>query len=87
VISGQQARPHLRGCPQCLRSAMKPNTILRVARPTDHFEDVIRFYRDGLGMTLIGSFEDHDGVDGVMLGVPGEPYHLRGALWGQTSMS
>ena len=62
--------------PQFLRSAMKPNTILRVARPSDHFEDVIRFYRDGLGMTVIGSFTDHDGFDGVMLGVPGESYHL-----------
>lgn len=28
------------------------------------------------GMTLIGSFADHDGFNGVMLGVPGEPYHL-----------
>jgi catechol 2,3-dioxygenase-like lactoylglutathione lyase family enzyme len=55
---------------------MKPNTTLRVARPTDHFEEVIRFYGDGLGLTVIGSFADHDGFDGVMLGVPGEPYHL-----------
>ena len=55
---------------------MKTGTMLRVARPTDHLEDVVRFYRDGLGMTVIGSFADHDGFDGVMLGEPGEPYHL-----------
>ena len=55
---------------------MQPGTMLRVARPTDHLEDVVRFYRDGLGMTVIGSFADHDGFDGAMLGVPGEPYHM-----------
>ncbi len=52
------------------------NTTLRVARPTDHLEAVLAFYRDGLGLSIIGSFEDHDGFDGVMLGAPGAPYHL-----------
>jgi len=51
-------------------------TTLRVARPTDHLEDVLRFYTDGLGLSRLGSFEDHDGFDGVMLGVPGGTYHL-----------
>ena len=55
---------------------MKPNTTFRVARPTDHLEEVVRFYRDGLGLTVIGSFADHEGFDGVMLGVAGESYHL-----------
>lgn len=55
---------------------MKPNTTFRVARPTDHLEEVVRFYRDGLGLTVIGSFADHQGFNGVTLGVPGEPYHL-----------
>jgi catechol 2,3-dioxygenase-like lactoylglutathione lyase family enzyme len=55
---------------------MKSNTSFRVARPTDHLEEVVRFYRDGLGLTVIGSFADHDGFDGVMLGMPGETYHL-----------
>jgi catechol 2,3-dioxygenase-like lactoylglutathione lyase family enzyme len=49
---------------------------LRIARPTDHMAEVIRFYRDGLGFEVIGSFEDHDGFDGVMLGRRGLPYHL-----------
>ena len=52
------------------------NTILRIARPTDHFDEVIRFYRDGLGLRVLGAFQDHDGFDGVMLGVAGAPYHL-----------
>jgi catechol 2,3-dioxygenase-like lactoylglutathione lyase family enzyme len=34
------------------------------------------FYRDGLGFKVLYEFKDHDGFDGVMLGVPGSPYHL-----------
>ena len=51
-------------------------TLLRVARPTDHLDEVVRFYMDGVGLARLGGFEDHDGFDGVMLGVPGAPYHL-----------
>ena len=49
---------------------------LRVARPTDDIDALLPFYRDGLGLAVLGSFEDHDGFDGVMLGAPGAPYHL-----------
>ena len=49
---------------------------LRVARPTDNIQDLIRFYRDGLGFEIIGSFEDHQGFDGVMLGHASLSYHL-----------
>lgn len=49
---------------------------LRVARPTDHLDEVVEFYRDGLGFEVLGSFEDHEGFDGVMLGRRGAPYHL-----------
>jgi catechol 2,3-dioxygenase-like lactoylglutathione lyase family enzyme len=55
---------------------MKLGTSLRFARPSDDLEEVVKFYRDGLGLTLIGGFEDHLGFDGVMLGIPGEQYHL-----------
>jgi catechol 2,3-dioxygenase-like lactoylglutathione lyase family enzyme len=48
----------------------------RVARPTDHLAEVVRFYRDGLGFEELGHFEDHDGFDGVMLGHRGHSYHL-----------
>jgi catechol 2,3-dioxygenase-like lactoylglutathione lyase family enzyme len=37
---------------------------------------VTRFYRDGLGFVELYRFEDHDGFDGVMLGLAGAPYHL-----------
>ncbi len=49
---------------------------LRVARPTDDLEAVIRFYRDGLGLGVIDQFADHDGFDGVMLGHGEDTYHL-----------
>ena len=52
------------------------NAHLRVARPTDQMMEIIRFYRDGLGLEILGSFEGHDGFDGVMLGQPGATYHL-----------
>ena len=49
---------------------------LRVARATDNLQNVVRFYRDALGFEVLGSFEGHDGFDGVMLGHPGAGYHL-----------
>jgi catechol 2,3-dioxygenase-like lactoylglutathione lyase family enzyme len=56
---------------------VRPGTAhLRLARPTDDIESNLRFYRDGLGLQLLYRFENHDGFDGVMLGVPGQGYHL-----------
>lgn len=49
---------------------------LRVARPTDDLNAVVRFYRDGLGFQVVGEFKNHDGFDGIMLGHPGAGYHL-----------
>lgn len=47
-----------------------------MARPTDRLEDVLVFYRDGLGLQELGRFEGHAGYDGVLLGLPGSDYHL-----------
>jgi catechol 2,3-dioxygenase-like lactoylglutathione lyase family enzyme len=56
---------------------MQPGAAaLRVARPTDNLDAVLRFYRDGLGLPLLYRFYDHDGFDGAMVGVPGQSYHL-----------
>lgn len=49
---------------------------LRIARPTERMPEIIKFYRDGLGFEVIGSFQDHEGFDGVMLGRLGLAYHL-----------
>jgi catechol 2,3-dioxygenase-like lactoylglutathione lyase family enzyme len=53
-----------------------PVVQVRVARPTDRLEEVVRFYCDGLGLSVIGSFSGHAGYSGVMLGLPGHDYHL-----------
>jgi catechol 2,3-dioxygenase-like lactoylglutathione lyase family enzyme len=55
---------------------MRIETKLRVARPTDHLEAVVRFYTEGLGLSRLDAFENHDGFDGVMVGIPGATYHL-----------
>ena len=53
-----------------------PVVQVRIARPTDRLAEVVRFYRDALGLPQVGSFEGHAGYDGVMLGLPGRDYHL-----------
>src|SRR5262245_30779303 len=49
---------------------------VRFARHTERFEEVVRFYRDGLGLPEIGRFEGRDGYDGVFLAIPGTGAHL-----------
>jgi len=49
---------------------------VRVARHTQRLEQVVAFYRDGIGLPEIGGFEGHDGYDGVFLAVPGTGLHL-----------
>ena len=53
-----------------------PVVQVRIARPTDQLQRVVQFYRDGIGLNIIGSFEGHAGYSGVMLGLPGNQYHL-----------
>lgn len=50
--------------------------VLRVARPTNRLEALAGQYVRGLGFSVLGGFEDHDGFDGVILGHPHQPYHL-----------
>ncbi|HEX3279259.1 MAG TPA: VOC family protein [Thermoleophilaceae bacterium] len=49
---------------------------LRVARHTERLDELVAFYRDGLGLPEIGSFHDHDGYGGVFLDLPGTGAHL-----------
>jgi catechol 2,3-dioxygenase-like lactoylglutathione lyase family enzyme len=49
---------------------------LRVARHTERLEEVVAFYRDGIGLEEVGGFCDHNGYDGVFLAVPGTGAHL-----------
>lgn len=49
---------------------------LRVARPSGDLQRVAEMYRRGLALEVLGSFEDHAGFDGIMLGRPGLDWHL-----------
>lgn len=49
---------------------------IRIARPTDKLQKVVVFYKDALGLPIIGHFEDHEGYSGVMLGAPDARFHL-----------
>lgn len=48
----------------------------RFARATNDFAEIKKFYMDGLGLSQLGGFVDHEGFDGIMLGMKGLPYHL-----------
>ena len=52
------------------------NAHLRIARPVSDLERSVAMYRNGLGLSEIGRFEDHAGFHGVMLGRPGLSYHF-----------
>lgn len=67
----------LLGCASAHPPAIAPAiTQVRIARPTQQLDAVVRFYRDGLGLPVIGGFEDHAGYDGVMIGLPDADRHL-----------
>lgn len=57
----------------------KPRAVapqLRIARPVQDIAKSSEMYTRGLGLSVVGSFADHEGFDGVMLGVPGGGYHF-----------
>lgn len=49
---------------------------LRVARHTEHLEDLVGFYIKIIGLEFLGGFKDHSGYDGVFLGKKDWPWHL-----------
>jgi hypothetical protein len=52
-------------------------TKLGVARRTNRLEDVVRFYRDGLGLVELHRIGDHSRIVSVILGLPSVPYYLK----------
>jgi len=49
---------------------------LRVARPVSDLGRSQEMYQRGLGLSVLGRFQDHAGFDGVMLGMTDADYHL-----------
>jgi catechol 2,3-dioxygenase-like lactoylglutathione lyase family enzyme len=85
-MGGNASRPRA-GRVAMRRSPLPPGEVLainvarasgqvRMARPTSRLEDVVAFYRDGLGPEVIDSFHDHEGFTSVMVGLPGSALHL-----------
>jgi len=60
----------------------KPMQV-RVARHTNRLAEIVRFYRDGLGLREIGHFKDHDGYDGIFLALTGTETHLEFTTGGE----
>lgn len=56
---------------------MEKNWVqFRVVRPTDQLAEIVKFYGEGLGLKKVAGFQNHDGYDGVMFGLPDVEYHL-----------
>jgi GNAT superfamily N-acetyltransferase len=48
----------------------------RVARHTRRLDELVAFYRDGVGLPEIGRFQNHAGYNGVFLEITGTGAHL-----------
>jgi len=49
---------------------------LRVVRSSTHYDETIEFYRDLVGLPVIGEFRDSYGEDGTIFGLPNAVTHL-----------
>ncbi len=49
---------------------------MRIARPVSELDATASMYCAGLGLELLGSFTDHEGFSGIMLGAPEAGWHL-----------
>ncbi|HEX5052113.1 MAG TPA: VOC family protein [Planctomycetota bacterium] len=49
---------------------------LRIARPVSDLARSRDMYCRGLGLRVVGAFEDHEGFDGVMLAAAGDGHHF-----------
>lgn len=49
---------------------------IRIARPVSNLAATQAMYCQGLGLAVVGHFEDHHGFDGVMLGAAGSDFHF-----------
>ena len=49
---------------------------VRLAQQTGRLDEIVTFYREGLGLAQIDHFAGHAGYDGVMLELPDTAAHL-----------
>jgi hypothetical protein len=55
---------------------MRAAPQLRIARPVSDLGRAERMYGEGLGLQRLAGFADHQGFDGVMLGLPDVGWHF-----------
>ena len=48
----------------------------RYARHTNNLDSLISFYQNIIRLEKLGGFKDHNGYDGVFLGLPNQDWHL-----------
>jgi len=53
-----------------------PVGALRVVRWSARYDQTVAFYRDIIGLPVLETFHDSYGLDGTILGLPGDPVHL-----------
>ena len=53
-----------------------PYTQIRIARPTARLQDVVAFYKEGLGLSEIGHFQDHEGCNHAVHGYSADTNQL-----------
>ena len=53
-----------------------PATHVRFARPVSNLDRSVEMYCAGLGLIALGSFKEHGGFDGTMVGEPGAEMHF-----------
>lgn len=57
-------------------TASSTSIHLRIARPVSDLSRTSSMYCAGLGLRVLGAFENHEGFDGVMLGKARMQYHF-----------
>ncbi|MFT5579947.1 MAG: hypothetical protein ACI9WS_002707 [Paraglaciecola psychrophila] len=60
-----------------MRSVVEQGTTIRLARPTDNLRRNCEIYQKGLGFSVLASYDDDQGFDGIVLGNSGDSYHLK----------
>jgi hypothetical protein len=53
-----------------------PVGALRVVRWSAHYDQTVIFYRDLVGLAVLETFRASYGLDGTILGLPGDSVHL-----------
>ncbi len=60
----------------CSRESLCRSVICALPGPVSELDTTASMYCAGLGLELLGSFTDHEGFSGIMLGAPEAGWHL-----------